>query len=75
MISRFLCWLFRVDLDDEDLLDSDLTKMYYEDQQMKIDDLEATVETLKESAELKEKEYQTLLSKYIDLKVEKDITA
>lgn len=66
MINRLLTWFKRKppELDINDFIDF----------QESVEDLEMEVESLKDALNLKEKEYQTLLSKYINLKVEKDIT-
>lgn len=66
MISRIQNWFKRKppELDIDDFIDF----------QESVEDLEMEVESLKNALSLKEKEYQTLLSKYIDLKIQKDIT-
>ena len=46
-----------------------------EDLQIERDNLQYEVEVLRKTLNLKEKEYEVLLAKYVELKVEKDIAA
>ena len=69
MISRLLAWFKQQKLDIDDFSEA------YEDLQVELDNTKHEVKVFQDALNLKEKEYNNLLSKYIELKVEKDIAS
>lgn len=67
MISKLLAWFKQPELDIDDFSEA------YEDLQVELDNTKYAVKVLQDALNLKEKEYENLLSKYVELKVRKDV--